>query len=141
MSFKIFSHKLIMRKQNKHSAGFCSKLIKVSSTSVTLPEKHVKHAPESENLRGSGLPQLPLVHTNMMAIGQLTVSCGRIPTVNAPISPPRYHSPTGTDHFGRSASRFLSTLHIRRSEKASGQAAVVSQCNSTLIRLVNDSDD
>ena len=63
MSFKTFSHKLIIRKQNKHYAGFCSKLFKVSTTSVTLPEKHVKHAPESENLRGSGLPQLPLDQT------------------------------------------------------------------------------
>ena len=61
MSFKIFSHKLIIRKHNKRYAGFCSKLSKVSTTSLTLPEKHVKHAPESENLRGSGLPQLPLL--------------------------------------------------------------------------------
>ena len=61
MSFKIFSHKLIIRKQNKHYAGFCSKLFKVSTTSVTLPENRVKHAPESENLRGSGLPHLPLI--------------------------------------------------------------------------------
>ena len=60
MSFKILSPKLIIRKQNKHYAGFCSKLFKVSTTSVTLPEKHVKHAPEFKNLRGSGLPQLPL---------------------------------------------------------------------------------
>ena len=60
MTFKIFSHKLMIRKPNKLYAGFCSKLFKVSTTSVTLPEKHVKHAPESENLRGSGLPQLPL---------------------------------------------------------------------------------
>ena len=32
----------------------------LSNTSVTLPEKHVKHASESKNVRGSGLPQLPL---------------------------------------------------------------------------------
>ena len=39
MSFKIFSHKLTARKQKKHFTRFCSKLFKVSTTSVTLPEK------------------------------------------------------------------------------------------------------
>ena len=61
MSFKIFSHKLTARKQKKHGTRFCSKLFKVSTTSVNLPEEHVKHVSESENLRGSGLPQLPLL--------------------------------------------------------------------------------
>ena len=53
---------LVIRKQNNHYEGFCSKLFEVSTTSVTLPERHVKHASESENLRGSGLPQLPLIY-------------------------------------------------------------------------------
>ena len=57
---KKYSHKLITRKQKKHCVRFCSKLFKISTTPVTLQEKHVKHAPESKNLRGSGLPQLPL---------------------------------------------------------------------------------
>ena len=66
MSVKIISNKLIMRKQNNHYEGFCSKLFEVSTTSVTLPERHVKHAPESENLRGSGLPQLPLMKNSLL---------------------------------------------------------------------------
>ena len=45
MSFKIFYHKLITRKQKKHCARFCSKLFKVSTTSVTLPEKKTFQAP------------------------------------------------------------------------------------------------
>ena len=60
LTFNIFSHKLITRKQKKHCVRFCSKLFKVSTTPVTLQEKRVKHAPESKNLRGPGLPQLPL---------------------------------------------------------------------------------
>ena len=45
MSFKIFSHKLTVRKQKKHWTRFCSKLFKVSTTSVTLPEKHLPYLP------------------------------------------------------------------------------------------------
>ena len=38
-----------------------SKLFKVSTTFVTLPEKHVKHVSESENLRGRGSPNFPYI--------------------------------------------------------------------------------
>ena len=34
-------------------------MFKVSTASVTLPEKHVKHAPELENVRVSGIPNFP----------------------------------------------------------------------------------
>ena len=73
MSFKIFSHKLTARKQKKHCTRFSSKLFKVSTTSVIWPEKHVKHASESENLRGSGLSQLPLL--SKQSPSRLTPHC------------------------------------------------------------------
>ena len=45
-----------------------------------MPEKHVKHASESENLRGSGLPQLPL---NVGHWGAICSTAGEIaPPVN-----------------------------------------------------------
>ena len=78
MSFKIFSHKLTARNQKKHCTRLCLKLFKVSTTSVTLPEKHVKHASESKNLRGSGLPQLPLIiyiHNLRVRIGCIEILC------------------------------------------------------------------